>query len=63
MLTTPDELRRFGCELDLVTAADALMRATGMTRHLLRATRAARAACRPTTSTTRPPRRRGGTSA
>ncbi|MGC9670298.1 hypothetical protein ACNTMW_27610 [Planosporangium sp. 12N6] len=32
----PDELRRFGCELELVAESDPLMRATGMTRHLLR---------------------------
>ncbi|GAA0573202.1 hypothetical protein GCM10010172_67290 [Paractinoplanes ferrugineus] len=32
----PEVLRAFGCELELVTARDALMTATGMTRHLIR---------------------------
>ena len=32
----PDLLRRFGCELEAVTATDAYMEATGMTRHLFR---------------------------
>lgn len=32
----PDQLRRFGCELEPVTGRDPLMRATGMTRDLIR---------------------------
>jgi hypothetical protein len=32
----PDQLRRFGCELEPVAGRDALMRATGMTRELIR---------------------------
>jgi hypothetical protein len=32
----PEQLRAFGCTLELVTAQDRLMRSSGMTRHLLR---------------------------